>query len=77
MNKVQIKTYVKKHYRSVLCETNHGLRRQVIDLSLEQHGYEEDSLRYQLLTAQRELIDETLDKRSNPKRMMRGKRAWN
>lgn len=62
-NQAKIKAYIKKYYPSIIHETSYGLRRLIIDSSLERYGLDESSDQYHLLSEQIEVAREVLDNR--------------
>ena len=67
MNQIDIKAYAHKHYQSIRYESIHGLRRLLIDLSLERHKLDKTSDKYLLLTEQIEMARNELKNRTSNK----------
>lgn len=67
MNQIDIKAYAHKHYQSIRYESIHGLRRLLIDLSLERYKLDKTSDKYLLLTEQIEMARNELENRTSHK----------
>jgi hypothetical protein len=72
MNQMEIKAYVERCYGSIRYETNYGLHRVIFNLNFERDGLEENSLKYQLLSAKIDMASDELDKRSYRKYQGKG-----